>query len=427
MTCDPIVLSDSKEWSMQGGMLTHQTGGFFSVGGIVVSAPQSTAKAIVQPIIFQPEIGILGFLIQETNESCKWLVQAKPEPGNKGLVQIAPTVQATYSNYMCKHGGSNTHYLSYFTGDQNISAHSDSLQSEQGNRFAEKFNRNSVLSVVDNPSIAGDMFYWASSGDLRQALLTDYCVNTDARSVLTTAPWRLISSRMEPFECGFEDDDFRSLCRASYMHEDGNEEIIEQATSLLATARDGLDLQIEVCALDELPGWNFHEAGIDSLAPDAELNIRYYTVHAPEREKALWDQPLVHSLRVGEVTLICQRRDGVLQVFLALQYEPGLTGGVEFGASYQAEGKIIDTSSMLTFIDRAKPQRVLSVRQSDEGGRFMMSLAQYSVLLLSDTDQIPNENVGIWVTLNQLEKLCRAPKLLTNEARSCVSLLLGLA
>ena len=426
MMFDAIDLNESKEWVLAEGILKHTTGGFFSIGGITAKARCDSFDTVAQPIIFQPEIGILGFVVFETAGEYQWLVQAKAEPGNQGLVQLAPTVQATYSNYMRRHGGAKTQYLSCFLGDQKDGAHSNSLQSEQGTRFFEKFNRNSVRCVAEKLPLKSDMYHWFDSKDLRQALLSDYCVNTDARSVITTAPWAFVSANKTPFSGENEPASFRALCRSSYCAVVDND-VVEHATFLLEQARESFGLSVQKCGLGELPNWELHGAGMDSTLPGAEFNIRYYAVNAREREISLWDQPLVQSLSVAQSALLAQVRNGILQIFLSLNREIGLTGGVEYGPSYQSDCKSNEMRRMKAFLDTKNIKPQLTILQSDEGGRFMKSLARYSIILLPDDVELPNQMPGLWVTLAQFEHLCRAPKLLTNEARSCISLLLGIA
>jgi len=421
-----ISLSDSKEWCLQDGAIKHRTNGFFSVVGVVPQVADEGFNCSPQPIILQTEIGILGFIISETENGFDWLVQAKPEPGNKDGVQLAPTVQATYSNYMCKHGGTKTHYLSYFQGSQNTVALSDCLQSEQGTRFLGKFNRNSVQQVDGRTPLKDDKFAWFESREIRRALLSDYTVNTDARSVIVTSPWKLVATDKAPFSSGSEAGSFQALCRHSYCTPDGGD-ILVKADALLEAARERFGLTVNQCALEDVAGWKIDETGIENVSGDAALDVKFYAVETSDREVSAWDQPFVGSRYEGEVALFAQKKGGFLSFYLKLCREVGLTSGVELGPSYQSESNAYGMRSMRAVLESPDAVSVLTAMQSDEGGRFMVSLVRYSIVLLPETAQLPDEDDGLWVTLSQLERLCRAPKVLTNEARSCVSLLLGLA
>lgn len=77
---------------------------------------------------------------------------------------------------------------------------------------------------------------------------------------------------------------------------------------------------------------------------------------------------------------------------------------------------------------RKKGQSIASIFQTDEGGRFFQIRHQYEIIFLDDlTARYLTEKNGIWVSLGELEKLCRQSKVTTNELRTCVSLILSFA
>src|SRR5207249_2629999 len=98
-----------------------------------------------QPIIDQPEVGILGFLFRG-RDPVELLVQAKFEPGNVNLIQLAPTVQATRSNYTRMHGGTVPHLVDEFI-HSSASPILDQSQPEQGTVFLQKRNRNMLVGI----------------------------------------------------------------------------------------------------------------------------------------------------------------------------------------------------------------------------------------------------------------------------------------
>ena len=84
-------------------------------------------------MIDQPELGWLGFVVRTAGAGVEWLVQAKTEPGNVHGTQLAPTLQATRSNFTRVHGGRPTRFLDLFrAGDAVLS---DGPHSEQGSAF----------------------------------------------------------------------------------------------------------------------------------------------------------------------------------------------------------------------------------------------------------------------------------------------------
>ncbi|GHT88650.1 hypothetical protein FACS189474_4250 [Bacteroidia bacterium] len=133
-----IPIKDIKGWSYQEGKICHQSGKFFSIEGIRILTNYGLVSQWDQPIINQPEIGFLGFIVKKFNGIIHFLVQAKIEPGNLNIVQLSPTLQATRSNYTRVHKGTSPTYLEYFTGEKNVDVLVDQLQSEQGARFLHK-------------------------------------------------------------------------------------------------------------------------------------------------------------------------------------------------------------------------------------------------------------------------------------------------
>lgn len=126
-----IPFSQSREWEKGSSQSCwqHKNGGFFTVEGVLAESRDGRGERHLQPIINQPEVGILGFLFRWYRGDWEILVQAKAEPGNVGLIQLAPTVQATESNYKCRHGGRPTAYLEYFRDPD--SARSSTINSSQ--------------------------------------------------------------------------------------------------------------------------------------------------------------------------------------------------------------------------------------------------------------------------------------------------------
>ena len=91
-TVEQIPLELMRKWHRDEltGNLNHESGRFFSIEGICVRTNWGQVPAWEQPIINQPEIGILGFVTNKFDGILHFLVQAKIEPGNINTVQISP-------------------------------------------------------------------------------------------------------------------------------------------------------------------------------------------------------------------------------------------------------------------------------------------------------------------------------------------------
>ena len=144
-----VKLKDLDKWSFDNSKIYHESKKFFKVVGIKVLT-NFNKKNWDQPIIVQNEVGILGII--KNTKTNKYLLQSKVEPGNINKLQLAPTVQATKSNYNRVHGGKKVSYIDYFLKSKKTIP---SLQSEQGFRYLNKFNSNILLKTSKFIKIKG--------------------------------------------------------------------------------------------------------------------------------------------------------------------------------------------------------------------------------------------------------------------------------
>ncbi len=199
-SCVPIALDACENWSLDKGVLRHRTGGFFSIPGLKCEGLPGREGPVYQPIIDQPEIGILGFALCERDGVPGIVVQAKTEPGNVGISQLAPTFQCTESNYKALHGGTPAPFLDWFSGVDARQVVSNGLQSEQATRFLGKRNRNLVVEVDEaRTHDLPEAWRWIAMDDICDAILTDDLFNTDARSVLVSSAWNRLVRGRAPF------------------------------------------------------------------------------------------------------------------------------------------------------------------------------------------------------------------------------------
>jgi dTDP-4-dehydro-6-deoxy-alpha-D-glucopyranose 2,3-dehydratase len=421
----PIPWQASKAWRFEQGRLQHMTGGFFSVIGIRATANIRALDGLVRPIIDQPEVGILGFMVRRAGAANEWLIQAKAEPGNVGEVQLAPSVQATRSNYTRLHGGAATHYLEFFTGSEaGATIVADSLQSEQGNRFLAKYNRNMTVLVDDrSPDPCSADWRWAPAADVRAMLVRDFGVNTDARSVLVCSDWRLLADG-EAFARWHGKAGWGAALLASF--EAGLRQTDAEVLQWLAVRRDTTRVGLETVALESMPGWRLTDESINCLQDGRPL-IRIHDIQVNSREVEHWDQPFVLSHREETVVQLCQRRDGVLGFLLRASVEVGFSERVQLGPTWQSD----DVTAGNGVADRIEAafryaQQRCSTLQSDEGGRFYRSVCHYRILELDGTAELDVDAHGyLWLSLGQIYRLVRSQGVFTNEARSVLSMLLA--
>ncbi|NNL41849.1 MAG: NDP-hexose 2,3-dehydratase, partial [Desulfobacterales bacterium] len=183
----PFEMLDRWSFDERTHNLLHESGKYFSIGGLRVSTNFGSIKKWDQPIIYQPEVGILGILTRHFQGVQYFLMQAKAEPGNPNIVQLAPTVQATESNYTQVHKGRAPLYLEYFLHHSNSKILVDQLQTGQGARFFKKKNRNMIVEVKQEIK-THELFFWLTLWQIKDLLAIDNMVNAEARSVLACMP-----------------------------------------------------------------------------------------------------------------------------------------------------------------------------------------------------------------------------------------------
>ena len=175
-----------------------------------------------------------------------------------------------------------------------------------------------------------------------------------------------------------------------------------------------------------MPGWTLE---MDGIRRSEELSfaggVQMFSIKAPRREVEVWDQPFLIPTREERVCLLLAHLDGQLKVALRTVAEPGFLGRHEFGPSFQTDGDC--PKEVCELMEQSTLSPLLSVRQSDEGGRFMRSIIRYDIIHLDESRAVAVGEQVTWVNLGELEWFCRTPATTTNELRSAVSVLLSLA
>nr|ABG67703.1 dTDP-4-keto-6-deoxyglucose 2,3-dehydratase [Streptomyces mycarofaciens] len=305
------------------GNLRHETGRFFSVEGLRTSSDLDPVDRI-QPIIVQPEVGLLGILAREFDGVLHFLMQAKPEPGNVNGLQLSPTVQATRSNFDEVHRGRSTPFLDRFIQRPGRRVLVDAIQSEQADWFLHKRNRNMVVEI-DSGVAEHCSFRWLTLGQIRRLLLRDDLVNMDTRSVLACLPNCARRTRRRRRR-------FPAALRRSFYGE----------TELNAITGCLIDVQaLRVLRQQKVPlnqvyedGWQRIGATIRHRSGEG-LPIMAVEVTAEQREVASWTQPLLAPVSQGLMALVVRRINGALHALVAARSDVGTLNFAEFGPTVQ--------------------------------------------------------------------------------------------
>ncbi|MFF1712006.1 NDP-hexose 2,3-dehydratase family protein [Streptomyces sp. NPDC058268] len=410
----PFSALDGWGFERQGGNLTHASGKFFAVEGLRIESDDG--RQAHQPIIHQPEIGLLGILVKTFDGVPHCLMQAKMEPGNLNTLQLSPTVQATRSNYLRVHGGSRPRYLEHFWGTGRGRAPVDVLQSEQGAWFWHKHNRNMIVQVDGDIPVHED-HRWVPLPELLGLLHMDNLVNMDARTILGCLPAAMLPARTRT-------DAFGEALGQSYETGDGAQEALGWLLDVKGRGR----WNTRLIPLDETHGWTRQD---EEIAADDGSGFRVIAVRVRSlhREVPEWTQPLLAPRGDGRAVFLVRRAGDTLHLLVQARYEPGLLDHVELAPTARTPAIAADEEvPFLKDVLSADADRIhFDTVLSEEGGRFHHALTRYQVIEMpSDFSPDLRSEVGMnyrWMTVRQLMELVRHGHYLNIEARSLLACL----
>ncbi|MDX1412710.1 MAG: NDP-hexose 2,3-dehydratase family protein [Candidatus Promineifilaceae bacterium] len=416
----PIPFAELDQWSFikHPLHLAHRSGKFFTIEGRRVTTDFGPVLRWDQPIICQPEIGILGIITCTFNGVRHFLMQAKIEPGNINGVQISPTVQATRSNYTRVHRGARTPFLEFFVEPGRARLLVDQLQGEQGSRFYRKRNRNMIVQIPEE--VGADLspderFCWLTLGQLKQLLREDNLVNMDARSVLACVPFSvpdvpLLDKRPEPNGQGslhIAPDLLASLRHNDQAH-CSTDELIHWLTDLRAR----YTLQLQPRPLDQLDCWQMnaneirHESG-------HYFSVIAVQVEAGSREVRRWTQPLLKHPGYGLNGFLMQRIHGIAHLLVRACMYPGNHELFELGSTVSRSNADIhfgrpDAPRFLDYFYNPPLDQVrYAAVQSEEGGRFYHYQNRYIIRELPSDITVEPSPAHRWMTLGQIQNFVR--------------------
>lgn len=428
-----IPLTEVRGWAYRDDRIRHDSGKFFSIDGIRINTNYRNTPEWDQPIINQPEIGFLGFIVKKFHGVMHFLMQAKIEPGNLNIVQLSPTLQATRSNYTRVHGGKSPTYLEYFNGEKEVTVLVDQLQSEQGARFLHKRNRNIIVEVEEYEEFdvkAG--FIWVSLGQIKELLRYPNVVNMDSRTVISCIKFDSYSEHSLKLldviknMTGIDSekpDSFMYSVLSGDNHLHDLQDIIQWITSL----KFKYELDVKPIGISEMNHWIYdgntihHEEG-------KYFDVMGCRVEIGNREVVSWDQPMVRSAQEGLMGFIVKKINGIYHFLVQAKLESGNFDVVEMAPTVQCltgnyrKGKNEYTIPYLDQVLNAPEENIwYSCYQSEEGGRFFQEQNLNIIVEVGDDFPIEVEENYCWMTLNQMLQFVTYNNYLNIAARSLLS------
>jgi len=429
-----IPFSTMRNWrfSKTSGNLVHDSGKFFSIEGIRVKTNWGKVSEWEQPIINQPEVGLLGIITKKFDGILHFLMQAKIEPGNINVVQLAPTLQATKSNYLQVHKGKRPLYLEYFNGEKPVQIFLDQLQSEQGARFLKKRNRNIIIEIDEDEEIAVyNNFCWLTLGQIKQFLQFDNLVNMDTRTVISGIPFGEYPPDVLDF---YETLKFTGDARnpesgmlLSMLERDRHLYPTDEIISWITRKKAFYDLDIGRIPLHEVKNWSIstHEIYHNDKKYFSVIGVN---VEIGNREVVSWDQPLIKSAQEGIIAFIVKKIGGIYHFLVQAKLEAGNFDIVELAPTVQCltgnyrKGFNEYDVMYLDQVLNAQPSQIwYSSWQSEEGGRFYKEQNKNLIIEVGEDFPVEVSDNYIWMTLYQMMVFIKFNNYMNIAARSLIA------
>lgn len=395
-----IEFAEMDEWKFRKGIIQRDDKSFFSIKAVTSNHPEMEDTVIVH----QPEIGILGFILCIQNDELYILLHAKSEPGNVNLTQIGPSVQATESNYNKKHAGRPTPFIEKFTEKGHHLIFSIN-QSEQGNRFYNKYNRN-VAVLVDNMDLEfhDKKFKWFKHTEVIKHLNEPHLFNTDFKSVISHL-FEYLWTNEQFFGHVLQNKIFDS-CKKDNINS------VERLITRINKKRNANKFTSQLIELNELPEWDNESNKFN--AHKAHFNFDYFSITLFDRERIHWNQPLITKESTEKLILIVGMYKDKLCLVFRERYEIGYANYFQLGPTYQFDefsDKLPEDEGRLIF----------SFNQSEEGGRFYKNKSIYAVYERDNIDEFLNSDEYYILNFHEVLQMLKVSGILTNESRTLIA------
>ncbi len=432
MTVERVPLDELSTWTVDpaSGALQHASGRFFRVEGLSVEVTQGAIRRWQQPIIHQPEVGILGILAKQFGGVLHFLMQAKVEPGNPNGIQLAPTVQATVSNYTGVHAGKSVPYLDHFRDRRQSASRriADVRQSEQGSWFYRKRNRNMVVETFEDVPVL-DGFRWFTLGEIHDLLPVEDTIGMSARSVLACFP---MATRHRPDSYRAGSDFSEALIDSCIAEPRGEVSNLRQVLQWITDVRTRHDCRTATTALDRLEEWDRSAGSIRHVTGD-HFEVIGVRARANDREVSQWDQPMLAPTGTGTAAFVVKAIDETLHVLVRAKVEPGLCDVAEIAPTVQCAPQLYRRHAgsglerdLLRFVETAPDDQVrFTARLSEEGGRLYHATSTYSVVE-SPTDFDLDHPDYRWLSVAELSELLVHSHYVNVQARTLLTCLAAL-
>lgn len=179
-----VPLTPLPSWHRDRNRIRHESGLFFDVIGVRVTAAGREAGQWSQPMVRPHGTGVVAFLVRSIGGVLHALVQARMEPGYLDVVELAPTVQCTPDNYEVLPAQARPPFL-----DEILRAGPERIRyatviSEEGGRFYQARSRYLIVETDLPPETVRPDYRWLTLHQLVELLRHSHYLNVQARNLV---------------------------------------------------------------------------------------------------------------------------------------------------------------------------------------------------------------------------------------------------
>ena len=381
-------INDLKDWIFSENSIYHKTNNFFSIKAFLL---RQKSKNVFQPLIVQKEEGILGIIKRKKQGKDYYLLQSKIEPGNINGIQISPTVQATKSNYLRKHGGQKTNFLNFFLkSKKNLKIISKKKLSEQGSRFLNKKNWNILLEVNKISKQTQKNYYWFTKKDIKNLITKKNMINMDTISVLSS----IIKKNSID----------KKINSSKYLN------------TKLKKFNKKLNFKRYQINFKNLRGWKINKNSIYDVNKKI-FSIFFIDVVASLREVKKWEQPILSDHSSSLNGFIVSKINNTMHYLLKIIIESGFDKSKYTSTIFEKNFSLNSRKNIkfLSFFN--KKNCSMDIINSDEGGRFLKNQTRNMICEIKEHNKINLYDNFVWASHNQVIELINQNKM-TIEARN---------
>jgi dTDP-4-dehydro-6-deoxy-alpha-D-glucopyranose 2,3-dehydratase len=179
----PRSVFDIQGWRVTDEEIAREDKQFFRVIAAKVEIENREVSKWMQPLVEPMQEGIIAFIVKKINGVYHFLVQAKVEPGNFDIIEMAPTVQCITGSYK---NSDDVPFLDFVLDVPTTQIRYDSMQSEEGGRFFREQNRSLIIEAsLEFPMKVPANYTWVSLQQLTVFLKFNNYLNIQSRSLIS--------------------------------------------------------------------------------------------------------------------------------------------------------------------------------------------------------------------------------------------------